>query len=759
MSDRARLEIQSILSTYRASTLREMGQVAGVIGAGVRLGGQALVDHLRQTYFEPTRIRRSLASLSAGDRAVLVELARRGGIARISSLRRDLIAAGIAVPTPGDVTSNIYQGSPLREHSRVLEDILARLTLRGLVFTRAPEGAPADGTLKLHYHPGPVVFAPEVVLAELPPPPEHESLPEPPRVEVGNPDLLLRDLYLYWSCVRRTPIALNRNGSVPKRTLKALSDQLLVPDHAIAQAQGEEDTERLLLLRRLLEELKLLRSKGNQLGNGLRKLTEADSFWNLPRHQQLLTCLDAWMHLAWYGDLGPEARRLGADLRRARAALRAVLQQMGRPGRWLSVSELAERLRLDDAGFMFRERQHIEFSRSEWYHGYAHGYSGTRLDILRAMEVAEDDFLLRNLRGVLHALGVVDLGYDGERLLAWRLTELGAHVLEGTAPAGKPGTSHDGRVIVQPSFQILALGPVSLGLLARLDSFAERVRADAAAFEYRLTRESVYRAQEEGIDSSAIVRDLEDMSSVGLPQNVRRSLEEWDVAHRRITIRRRVSLLQAATPELLTELQTDEATSPLLARTVAPDVSLVATGADAALIAALLERGILPAVADGDPASADGTVEITAGGDIRPVHPVPDLRLKGRLRRLAEPDADGRSWHLTPRSIRRAGGSKARVLRALAELEALACSPLPPELVERIKVWGSFYGDARAASLVLIEFRDQETLSELRQRPDLADLLRPFAASDRALATVAPENLERVRAMLEALGITVHAGL
>ena len=97
----------------------------------------------------------------------------------------------------------------------------------------------------------------------------------------------------------------------------------------------------------------------------------------------------------------------------------------------------------------------------------------------------------------------------------------------------------------------------------KLDEFSERVQAERA-IKYRLTRQSVYNAQKHGWNAAKIVEALVEMSQAdngspaqenpSLPQNVVRTLQEWQALHERITIHRRAGLLQAADRELLARL-------------------------------------------------------------------------------------------------------------------------------------------------------------------------------------------------------------
>jgi hypothetical protein len=116
------------------------------------------------------------------------------------------------------------------------------------------------------------------------------------------------------------------------------------------------------------------------------------------------------------------------------------------------------------------------------------------------MDKLEQTFVAQIMAGFVFQLGLVELGYatPPDKPTAWqafRLTPLGTAVLHNkpldTAPAA-------GQIIIQPNFQILAMGPVSLSLLAKLDLFAERRKVDRHAFEYHLSRESIYAAQQVG---------------------------------------------------------------------------------------------------------------------------------------------------------------------------------------------------------------------------------------------------------------------
>jgi hypothetical protein len=768
-------EISQILDTYHVNALLGMAKAAGLPLPGKGVPPKAvLVATMSASFFTRQRVEASLARIGRSERAILARLLLRGGSAPTRSLEREAVAAKLATradPPESKRSYNMadyvpyavgeYVGSPYRDGSRAFPDIMARLTLHGLVFSRFTGDSDDGQTFKLQFHPADELYVPEAVRRYLPEPePVQEVAFAPPTMREGDPDPLLRDLYLYWDFVRRNPVPIIKSGYVSKRALRAINQQLLVPDPALNGAGGEKETKRLLLLRRLLQGLKLVQATWDELGLACGAL-EIPEFWDLPQERQLAACVAAWRQLGELHELEEDASACEPTYAKARDLLLRTLQARS-AGAWVELAELVDAMVAADPNCLFSEYSRISNSRSSWYQsrGSAQFYGPPR-SLRQKLDHYHVQFVQACLTGFLFQAGAVELGYEGERLVAARLSDLGRALLspeqatQSQAPAPEAG-----RVVVQPSFQILAMGPVSLGVLARLDLFASRESVDRGAFQYRLSRESLYRGQQLGVNVGDVVRLLEATSGQELPQNVRRSLEEWAAHHERIVFRSGVTLVQTATPELLAELMAQPETAPYLARSVTPQVALAPGSAWEPLVDALVQRGLFPAVSGADPHTADHSVTIAEDGTIRPVHAVPSLHLRGRLARLAEesPERDG-TWRLTPASVRRAAGNKARVLHLLDELGALHRGPLPERLVEQVRAWGGYYGDAAVETVTLIEFRDPEALDELRERPDLKGLLTPFPAGERALAAIPTGRLAEVKAILAGLGVRVRDGL
>jgi hypothetical protein len=341
----------------------------------------------------------------------------------------------------------------------------------------------------------------------------------------------------------------------------------------------------------------------------------------------------------------------------------------------------------------------------------------------------------------------------------------------------------EARLVVQPNFQVFALGPISDATLARLELFADRVKADRSAFEYTLSHAAIYRGQKAGLAVDQIIAFLERASGAALPQNVLRTLHEWGEQHERIVFHRAVALCEGCNPELLNELWDEPTIQSYLQQRLTPTVALVKRGRVQALRDALLQRGFLPALSTRTDRCA-GRLQAAPDGRLSPVHEGPDLLLDSCLRSLAEPVPTPPStrgavpqrtrdavaiagtqggvpeqeahFHITEGAIRRALGTGLSVKEYLDRLSVLHHGAVPSALQMRIKAWGRYYGKASLQEAVLLEVKDSATADELLGDPELTPLLSRFAADPRGrLLFVHTHDLERLHRLLEERGVEV----
>lgn len=570
------------------------------------------------------------------------------------------------------------------------------------------------------------------------------TLPSPP-IETSL-SLAQRELFVYWSCTRFKPLQLNAAGLVQKRALRLLNDQLISPEPALGEG-AEHETPRLRFIRLMLQALGLCVRTNHHL-RAAGTLLDTPAFWARPVLRRTRTCLEAWLGLTEWSELST----LGMDtfdleLGQARKLLlgHLCLQQ---PGIWLSAERFLERLSVLAPRLIFQNQ--------DKYPGIPYFKDANYLtQQTRWVAEVEAAFVGGVLSGPLHWLGLVDICLEEGRLLAFRLTEQAnlAMRLDASLPVATAESEAVGRLVVQPNFQLLALGDVPEPTLARIEVFADRVRADRGAFEFKLSRQTFYAAQQRGLSARGIVDFLQHQAGAPLPQNVLRTLREWGEQSERIVIRPSIALCQTDSAALADSLWQDPTLKAHLERRLGPDILLLKRGGTSSLRELLLQRGQLPALTRAhDPDR--GKVRAATDGTLTPVYEGPDLLLSERLAELA--DNRGGRFAVTRFSVERCLERGLTVATYLERLAAIHCGPLPPGLVARVKAWGHYYGSASLAKVLLLEVQDRATAEELLADPELTTQIVRFEpdATGRLLL-VTTEDVAGLRRCLEARGVQV----
>jgi hypothetical protein len=457
---------------------------------------------------------------------------------------------------------------------------------------------------------------------------------------------------------------------------------------------------------------------------------------------------------------------------------------------WTSISRLLEHVRTHEYEFLLPREYltvHAGYLRYQSYLSHASPYIsyGNAMgwsflppveDEADGWDLVEAGFIRSILLEPMYWMGLLDIGLLDGVPTAYRLTPIGAWVLNAGPRVEFP--QEGGRVVVQPNFELFAFDPISDLVLSKLDQFAERVQAERA-IKYRLTRRSIYRAQKRGWSVDQILQALTEMSrsdderseprARSLPQNIVRTLQEWQALHERITIHRRTGLLQAADGELLAQL----AQHPSIRRHLRTDVPGAHDG-EAALalvppalgeaeeLARALERAGYPALRTRSPQQAVQPVmlldesKLTASGvQVEFAVALPSIYLLKQLEPISSIDERGR-FHLTPGSIQDAIDHGISIQDIVDRLRALHRGPLPQAVERQIRAWGHYYGEAALEQMTLIQVRDAKTLNELLEEPEIRAVLRPFVPDpSRALACVAPDQVDALLEVLARYGIDV----
>jgi hypothetical protein len=174
----------------------------------------------------------------------------------------------------------------------------------------------------------------------------------------------------------------------------------------------------------------------------------------------------------------------------------------------------------------------------------------------------EQVWIERALTGPLFHLGLVELAREpqdkSEKLTLFRLTEAGRAALydifkPGRQPAEAPSATHASQReqpnqacwVVQPNFDVVVyLDQAAPRQLDFIERIGVRQKADAAVVTYRLTRESIYAALEEGVEARQLLETLESGSQHPLPPGVARTLGDWAARRERLTVRLDASVIE-----------------------------------------------------------------------------------------------------------------------------------------------------------------------------------------------------------------------
>jgi hypothetical protein len=270
-----------------------------------------------------------------------------------------------------------------------------------------------------------------------------------------------------------------------------------------------------------------------------------------------------------------------------------------------------------------------------------------------------------------------------------------------------------------------------------LDEFAERITAERA-IKYQITRESVYRAQQNGWTSSRIIDTLNDMSDTPLPQNVSRTLREWQTIHERIKIHRHSTLLQAADKALLDRLMQDPRVSASFASRPDDTVALIVPrqGETEELVRNLQTVGYPPARTRSASQKPRPSITIDDVGQVHFAIDLPSIYLYEQIAPFTGQDEQGR-YFLTQSAVQEAISGGMTVEEILGRLRALHLGPLARWVEIKVRAWGHYYGDAAMQTITLVQIKDEKTLHELLAEPELEGILHPFVPNgDKALAIV-----------------------
>lgn len=730
-------KLKQSLDLYHIDMLKQIAEHLNISQPKGPVRKTWLVDAISDKVREIAGSATFIGNLGQAERALLGLLLKNGGVGTQRTVTLPLMKAGLVYIEGQEATSDRPR----------LRDVVVNLMHKGLLLNLDDlSGMSSRRTFEPFDKIG---IAPEVSsalprnLLTLPAPTAVVQTVTPPaRVESQDLELCLRQLFFLWAELRREPVKLLKSGGIGKRDVRRIAKSLLLNE--------ERDAERLLWMVTILQAL-------NVLKNTAETLTAADTdavklFWDASPRAQLATLLQSYANVQYDLDLDLSAiaqytyyasvqTRPAKEIRgQALALLKEIAE-----AQWFPFPLFVAFLNEGRSGSLVMADFAINslYANLRWY------AVGRRDDLTAGLTVLDQQAALSVLKE-LQAFGVVELGYaaTGEVPVALQLTPLArAHFANQPFAAAEKS----GQVILQPDFQILAIGPVALHILANLERFATREKFAESVVAYRITREGTYQALQRGESPQTIRIFLEEATGQPVPQNVIRTLEEWGEQYERIVIRRDITVLQTDDPALLDRLLNDKTTGRLLHRLDAQTAWLRAKDT-AKLESHLQQQEMLPAYSQGPEADLPHSLRWEQD-TLRPRHPLPSLYVTGTLRRIAA--QNGGHWELTRQSVRAAVAAGMDIPAIIALLEQMTGAPLPPEWQKQLKAWGSHFGDAQTASVILLRLESDDALQELRRADRrLSRWIKPLPQAT-GLGVVDEKHWEEIQTVLAEWGIDV----
>ena len=736
--------LRQSLDLYHMDTLRQIAAHLNVDLPKGPLRKAWLVDAVDKKVREIAGSTDFVGSLGQAERALLALLLKNGGAGTQRTITLPLMKAGLIYVEGQDATID-------RPRFR---DVVLRLMRTGLLLNL---DEPKYMSTRRTFEPfDKIGIAPEVrsalprTLLTVPEPsPAVQSVATPPRVESADAELFLRQLFFLWAELRREPAKRLKSGGIGKRDVRRIAKSMLMDE--------ERDAEHLLWMQAVLQALNLLDTTPSSIG-----AADTDAvklFWDASPRVQLATILQSYPNvthalplslsaIAQYSYYSSVSTRSPREIR---GQVLNLLKEIA-AAQWFPFALFATLLSEGRAGSLVLADSALNslYTNLRWY------AANRRDDLTTALQQLDRQATLAVLKE-LQMLGVVELGYpaSGEVPSALHLTPLAcAHFANRPFQAAENG----GQVILQPDFQILAMGPVGLPILATLERFATREKFAESVVAYRITREGTYLALQRGESPETIRVFLEEATGQSIPQNVIRTLEEWGEQYERIVIRRDITILQTDDTDTLERLLNDKATGRLLHRLDAHTAWLRAKDT-AKLQAHLRLQEMLPAYSQGPEADLPRSLRWVQD-TLRPRHPMPSLYVTGTLRRIAtlrsSATQNGNHWQLTPQSVRAAVAAGMDIPAVIALAEQMTGAPLSPDWQKQLKAWGNHYGDAQMASALLLRLESDDALQELRRSDRrLSRWIRPLPNAT-GLGVVDAKHYDEIQALLAEWGIAIE---
>jgi hypothetical protein len=189
----------------------------------------------------------------------------------------------------------------------------------------------------------------------------------------------------------------------------------------------------------------------------------------------------------------------------------------------------------------------------------------------------------------LFLCGAITIGGDPVSI---HLTPFGKSILD---PAESYSPAYENDLIIQADFSVIAPKEMELGERWQLERIADLAAQDSV-YRYKLTRDSVQRALESGMEKEQLLEYLRVHSRQPLPQSVEYTLQNWMDRYGRLQFMP-AFLLISQDDDLMDEVQHLPAVAANLIRQISPNVWAVRRDGYEDMLNALVKAGYMPKIA------------------------------------------------------------------------------------------------------------------------------------------------------------------
>jgi len=321
--------------------------------------------------------------------------------------------------------------------------------------------------------------------------------------------------------------------------------------------------------------------------------------WPVLRADDSLRLKHAWR----YSYLKPE--RLRTDLARFRHRLLRALACLP-DDRWVQVADLEPLLRA--AWPRFDAQVWETYSRLDATGTWFLARNGLPLnpDAPDDWRAGQGAFVRQVLAGPLHWLGLADLHFDGEQLVAFRLHGLAdlywdrvdapgaprhAAAQAGTAAPAQAVTAGEQTIAVTPSL-------VSAQAHSLLDRIARLEVTEPDRFVYRLDAQAAYQAFEDGAVLDDLPAEWDRLLGIPVPQAIGEQLAAWWAAYGRLRLYENLTVVEFSDDYALAEMKAATSLEQFLVAEISPRLVIVRPEATQQLVAELEKAGYTPKQTD-----------------------------------------------------------------------------------------------------------------------------------------------------------------